>query len=299
MGAGNRPHSAIRWLMANDVLLISLDSCRFDTFHSANLRHLCEISPVTAAQAPSYFTYASHSAMFVGFTPGVAGSAKPFIDPKFGKLFKLTTGGHPGKGTEGYTLQGRNIIEGFKNLGYTTIGAGAMGWFDPDTPTGRHLSESFDHFFLPGPYHLRQQLDWIDARLAEAHGPTFTFLNVGETHVPYWHEGASWSPDDNPCIPYQTVDRSEECRTRQRACLEYADRLLGPLLERHMDGTILVCGDHGDCWGEEGLWEHGISHPMTLTVPLLIRYKGAPIKAPASTSTFVARLKSIFKQVIR
>ncbi|WP_127754095.1 sulfatase-like hydrolase/transferase [Devosia sp. 1566] len=260
-----------------NVLFITLDSCRFDTFAAAQAPNLTRVAPLHCAQAPSYFTYGSHSAMFVGFTPGIAGSAQSFLDPKYGKLFKLTAGGHAGKGTEGYTLQGRNIIEGFRNAGFTTIGAGAMGWFDPNTPTGKHLSESFDHFFIPGPYHLRQQLNWIEQRLAEASGPTFTFLNVGETHVPYWHEGAPWSAEDNPCVPYQTVDRSADCRSRQRACLEWVDAQLGPLLERHREGTILVCGDHGDCWGEDGLWEHGIAHPMTTTVPLLIRFKGEPV----------------------
>ena len=32
----------------------------------------------------------------------------------------------------------------------------------------------------------------------------------------------------------------------------------------------------GDCWEENGLWEHGVSHPSTLTVPLLMRVRGVP-----------------------
>ena len=39
----------------------------------------------------------------------------------------------------------------------------------------------------------------------------------------------------------------------------------------------IVCADHGDCWGEDGLWEHGISHPCTLTVPLLLRVRGQSV----------------------
>lgn len=263
--------------LASHVLFVTLDSCRFDTFTNASAQAIKATGPLFKAQSPSYFTYGSHSAMFAGFTPGIAGCAEPLLDPKFGKLFKLVGAGHPGKGTEGYELSGRNIIHGFRNAGYTTIGTAAMGWFDPDTPTAQHLISDFEHFFYAGPYYLRTQVEWVEARLAEAQGPTFTFINVGETHVPYWHEGASWSADDNPCRPFQTVDRSADCRIRQTACLEFADRLLGPLLERHMDGTIIVCGDHGDCWGEDGLWEHGIMHPMTTTVPLLIRHRGQPV----------------------
>jgi hypothetical protein len=31
--------------------------------------------------------------MFVGFTPGLAGSAQRFFDPKFGELFKIVGAG--------------------------------------------------------------------------------------------------------------------------------------------------------------------------------------------------------------
>ena len=264
-------------MSADRVLFVTLDSCRFDTFDEAAAPHIKALAPLHKAQSPSYFTYGSHSAMFVGFTPGIPGAAQPLLDPKFGKLFKIAGAGFAGKGTEGYALSGSNIIEGFRNLGYTTIGTAAMGWFDPATPTGVHLSRSFDHFHYAGPYYLRQQMEWVSRRLAYAQGDTFTFVNVGETHVPYWFEGADWSADDNPCLPFQNRDRAAECRRRQSACLEYVDRLLAPLLDIHRDGTVIVCGDHGDCWGEDGLWEHGIAHPMTTTVPLVIRYKGRPV----------------------
>ncbi|PZO79238.1 MAG: hypothetical protein DI629_09910 [Mesorhizobium amorphae] len=272
-----------------NVLFITLDSCRFDTFANGCAPNIRAVAPLHQAQAPSYFTYGSHSAMFAGFTPGIPGAAEPFLDPKFGKLFKLVGAGHPGKGSEGFELSGRNIVEGFRARGYSTIGTAAMGWFDPATPTAAHLIGSFEHFFYAGPYFLRQQVAWVEERLSAATAPTFTFINVGETHVPYWHEGAPWEADDNPCRPFQDVDRSAECRERQSACLAFADTQLGPLLERHRDGTIIVCGDHGDCWGEDGVWEHGIMHPMTTTVPLLIRHRGAPVTrrahAPGQTRT--------------
>ena len=44
--------------------------------------------------------------------------------------------------------------------------------------------------------------------------------------------------------------------------------------------AVIVCADHGDCWGEDGLWEHGVSHEKTLEVPLLFRL--AP-NAPSSS----------------
>ena len=45
------------------VLLITLDSCRFDTFRRARTPHLSQVGPLHKAQAPSYFTYGTHSAI--------------------------------------------------------------------------------------------------------------------------------------------------------------------------------------------------------------------------------------------
>jgi hypothetical protein len=237
------------------------------------------IAPLHRAQAPSYFTYGSHSAMFAGFTPGLAHLQQPLLNPKFGKLFKIVGGGFPGKGTEGFELSGANIVEGFRNRGYRALGSGAVGWFDPEVPTGRHLTASFDEFFYPGnSWSLKRQISWFQDRLNTTEGDVFAFLNVGETHVPYFHEGASWDVNDNPCVPFQTANRAGDCRLRQTACCNFADQLLASLLDAFASATILICGDHGECWGEDGLWEHGVSHDATLTVPLVLRVRGIPVE---------------------
>lgn len=257
----------------DSILLLTLDSCRYDTFMAADIPHFRGQGEIHQAKAPSYFTYASHAAMFVGFTPGVAQSRRDFLNPKFGKLFKLTGSGFTGIGSKGITVCGRSIQEGFRALGYAVLGSGAVGWFNPDTPTGKMLTMDFDDFYFPGDsWSLKRQLSWINERLADVGvRPVFLFLNVGETHVPYYHEGADWPSTDNPCIPFQESDRSQECRQRQKACLEYIDRQCAPLLDAFRDSTVVITSDHGDCWGEDGLWEHGISHDMTLTVPLIIK----------------------------
>ena len=69
------------------------------------------------------------------------------------------------------------------------------------------------------------------------------------------------------------------------------------LLKLFSNSTILICSDHGDCWGEDGLWEHGISHEKTLTVPLILRSKGNDLKDdlsftnPSRSRNVRARLK--------
>ena len=53
--------------------------------------------------------------------------------------------------------------------------------------------------------------------------------------------------------------------------------LVGTFAGGFSDATIVLTADHGDCWGEDGLWEHGISHRRTLEVPLLMRVRCASL----------------------
>ena len=222
--------------------------------------------------APGNFTYSSHAAMFVGFTPGVAQRSEPFVNPKFSKIFKMAGGGFAGQSAEHVTLQGRNIVNGFKRKGYLTVGSGALGWFNPETETGQHLSRDFDHFYFPGNnFSLDKQLAWLGEYLTAQEKPVFAFLNIGETHVPYYFDSAPWSVDSNPCVPFGKDNDADECRRRQRACVEFVDNRVAPLLAAFRLATTLVCADHGDCWGEDGVWEHGIHHEKVLEVPLLYR----------------------------
>jgi hypothetical protein len=259
----------------DSVLFVTLDSCRFDTFLAASAPNMKAVAPLHSAQAPSHFTYGSHAAMFVGFTPSIPGCKQPIFDNKFAKLFKMRNGGFSIDNAS-FELIGRNVIEGFRRRGYKTIGSGAVGWFDPNTETGQLLSADFDQFFYAG-ISVGKQVEWMKSSARACEYPLFCFLNVGETHVPYWHEGASWSRSDNPCVPYSSKNSVDNCRERQRSCCEYVDGVLKEIIDSFLGATILICADHGDCWGEDNLWEHGVSHSMTLTVPLLIRLRGEPL----------------------
>ena len=258
------------------ILFITLDSCRYDSFVAADAPGMKALGPLHRAMAPGNFTFGSHASMFVGFTPGVASEAASFVNPKYGKIFKLVGAGFPGKGTEFMALEGGSIVQGLRRRGYLALGSGAVGWFDPGTETGRHLTVDFDEFYYPGnSYSLSSQLAWLEPGITGASQPVFVFLNVGETHVPYYFEGAPWDSAYNPCIPFSGNNDAAECRRRQVACVEYVDRVLLPLLEAFSGSTVILCADHGDCWGEDGLWEHGIHHEKVLEVPLLFRLNHA------------------------
>jgi hypothetical protein len=267
----------------DSVLLLTLDSCRFDTFRSSSTPVLNRVAPLQRAWAPSHFTYGSHAAIFMGFLPSVRAPV-PLLNSKLTKLFRLSHAGWPGREGEVFQLEGPSVMEGFRRRGYRCLGSGAAAWFDPSTETGQRLCADFDAFFYPGAtWHLDQQLAWLVQQVEQAgtEQPLLLFLNVGETHVPYWHQGALWDQQDNPCVPFQRADRRRDCRKRQRACLEYVDGLLASLIQALLPATVVITADHGDCWGEDGLWEHGISHRRTLEVPLLMRVRGVPVRPGA------------------
>ena len=259
--------------MARSILFITLDSCRYDAFVEAKTPNLKSLAPLVRAQSPSHFTYGAHSAFFMGFTPGDASRREAYVNPKYGKIFRMEGGGHPGAVPPHVTLSGHNIIDGLKKSGYRTIGTGAVNWFNPARPTGRVLSADFESFAFAGGPKLKTQLEWIDLTLAQipAGAPSFVFLNIAETHVPYYYADAPWDSSYNPCVAFGEKNDAAECRRRQIACVEWCDKVLEPLLARFANDTVIVCADHGDCWGEDGLWEHGVSHEKTLEVPLLLR----------------------------
>ena len=72
-----------------------------------------------------------------------------------------------------------NIIEGFRGLGYHTIGTGAFAWFDQNTPTGSVLAAPFDQFWYSGKHgiYVHNFHGCLTMRLQEANQPLFIFLN--------------------------------------------------------------------------------------------------------------------------
>lgn len=268
----------------DSLLFVTLDSCRFDTFESVRPPALSAVGALVRAQAPSHFTFGSHCAMFAGFTPGDGTRHEPFVNPKFGKIVRVLGGPAKSKGHDLIVLEGETIVDGFNRLGFLTAGTGAAGWFDDRRESVRHLVRHFQHYLYAGNcWSLGAQLEFLQSTVAGATGPVFAFINVGETHVPYWHAGAPWPRDRNPCVPFAATNDAEEARRRQSACLAWVDGQLAPMLDAFARATTIVCGDHGDAWGEDGVWEHGVMHPKVLEVPLL--YRIAPHRLSAATVT--------------
>jgi hypothetical protein len=242
----------------NSYLLVTLDSCRYDAFVQADAPNMKTLGTLHRAMAPGYFTYASHAAMLMGFTPGIAGTQTPFLNPKFGKIFKLAGAAFPGKGTEHVAVSGRNIVHGLRELGYMTFGTSGNEWFNPHVPSGQHLGLEFDRFFFCSqPQALVEQSAWLLDMLGSCNQPRFGFVNINETHVPYWYPGAPWLRDETHASRSQaTMTRSSAAGGKSLASSTWTDccsHCWRPLRERTRSyvPTMAIAGVRMGCGSME------------------------------------------------
>ncbi len=139
----------------------------------------------------------------------------------------------------------------------------------------------------------RELIDWLDRR-REPGRPFFAFVNYVDAHAPYvLPAGASYRFGPGPATEtdlqflldaWLRVDKTRLTRQGQAlgrdcydSCVAYADEHIGALLDELrgrgvLDRTIvIVTADHGEGFGEHGLFDHGESLYRTeIRVPLLI-----------------------------
>jgi membrane-anchored protein YejM (alkaline phosphatase superfamily) len=255
------------------LVLLTYDSCRYDVLIDAHTPVLDSFGEVLRAQTPANFTYAAHMAFFAGILPNTSDDV-PYYNRFRRQLIGLTEVGELQVVKDAALLVKStwNVVEGLQAQGVVTIGAGAMNWFRQES-----LRVGFDHFRFTGT-DARAQVDFILDH-APAVGPFFGFVNFGETHAPFRFEGKTdrcpvdvrarvmrWPPKESG-----PVGRDNAAYDHQRLAAEFLDRELGRLLSAlPSTTTVVLCADHGECFGEDGYWGHGVNHPRVLEVPLAI-----------------------------
>lgn len=278
-----------------NVVIITLDACRFDSAAAAHTPVLDAIGPLRRAQSPGTFTLPAHMALFSGYMPNVV--ELPLMDfysrERF-QLWRLSRAKHKPRDSYGLMLTGDTIVEGFRNLGYYTLGVGGVRWFLTKTLTGL-----FDEFLFWGP---RDYSDWFALRKPEDFALNhvdeiasrlqrrerwFLFANCLETHAPY---NTGLEPPD-PQIA-RIIEKATPIWAGRRAraldvdvgpaefkalhkaqirAVEAADQRIGRLLRELPKPFItVVFADHGECFGEDGQWGHGFVAAPVLEVPMYV-----------------------------
>lgn len=256
-----------------NYILLTYDSCRYDVLMAAKTPELDSYSAIYRAEAPANFTFASHQAFFVGFLPNIR-ECIPYYNRFRKQLLALTGVGERQvhKTALKKVESDWNLIQGLQNDGYQTIGAGAMNWFRQES-----LTAGFEKFLFTG-RDAERQIDFLSEHL-NVDQPFFGFINFGETHAPYTYKGQTEPCKEDvrarrmiwPPMEHGPVGPETDAFRCQVAAAEFLDACLPQFFRTLPGNTIVVLtADHGDCFGEDGYWGHGVNHTKVFEVPLAI-----------------------------
>jgi hypothetical protein len=263
---------------SESYLLVTYDSCRFDAYQEARTPVLDTHATARQAWAQANYTYASHAAMFQGHLPHVF-AEEPYYNRYVNQLWRIE---NP-RSAKAHVLlppDSSSIIDGFNQLNYFTCGTGAMHWFRSKK---NHLRWDWQAWKWTGT-DARQQVDWIKDELSSRPDqPFFAFINFGETHFPYEFDGQSGVENRSEARSLRRRGFAAEGEEHafdedmwrlQVASTEFLDERIGDLLDFYGETgrrvKVVMCSDHGECFGEEGFYGHGFYHPKVLEVPMAI-----------------------------
>jgi len=218
------------------LAVITLDSVRFDQIIAANTPFLDSLGKIYPARSHADSTFPSHMALLSGNLnwPDFI-SNKSMLKPPW-------------------------MPSWFKSKGYTTICAAALPWIRKE-----FFGKDFMHFFeqplsadgsmMPLPQMLRD-VDWV------AQEPNFLCMNIGESHFPYDPDMKNASRqlmlDDMINNPKQIHPKmGEAMKSDQRETISWVDARLGRFFQEREDWIVFITADHGEMFGEHGLWIHG------------------------------------------
>ncbi|GAA1858973.1 sulfatase-like hydrolase/transferase [Myceligenerans crystallogenes] len=279
-----------------DVVLVTLDSCRYDTAVQAVTPNLDRLGPLLQAETSGTFTLPAHVAFFSGMTPRPLDGEHDLAGQQYRSIWR-STAARPSTAATAVPFTGPMLMDHYSRSGFKVIGAGGVTFFDPKEP-GNWLPSLFDTFYYFG----RTNATAADTRVryreesltlahpeiladdARAAKRFFLFINCPSTHIPYTtpntrltnrtrallerlyrlHDSKQVTPDAF------APDEVASLHSMQVRALEWADQQLGILFDRLADREPLVvlCADHGEEFGDDGRYGHGHPHPSVTTVPL-------------------------------
>ena len=267
-----------------NLVVITLDSCRYDSWTAAAPKALARIGPVERRYAYATWTAPSHYNLLTGLLPHTSPPhvfASEYYKEDFSRFSdRLAVEGIEFKRFLPYLWLPRFLKE---ELGYSTHGMVSLPVLNPLTGINR----SFDTFELMQSHNDMAAM--VDKMTFEAGRPAFYLLNVGETHYPYalphedprdWprisgvHGVMKHMGDPGMDAPEQFFDQAEMDTLRQRQidAVTYLDENVFPRLFEVLpaDTWLVVTADHGELFGEEGFFGHGpVQHPKVTEVPFV------------------------------
>lgn len=284
----------------HNVRLITVDSCRYDTAKKANTPNLDEIGELKEAETSGSYTYPAHLAFFLGDLPRIVDQPREYL-PGFTQVWRSLGARKLGEDrTTLFHYDAKNIIEHYQAIKHNVQGFGGVGFFNTYNPNNT-LPSLFDNFTFYGsrgslPPDEKMPRDEkslplgnIDNILEETRKePYFLFINSPETHIPYdipttnvddkfkdliirtFDEHKKKQKYSQENLPF-TPEEIWYLKILQITALEWIDQQIGRLLSQlpsNYPTITIVCGDHGEEFGDNGRFGHAHPDKTVMTVPV-------------------------------
>lgn len=280
----------------HNVIFITLDSLSLSTAKLAKELFLNKISSLVEAESHATYTYPAHHSFFLGILPRLTDPTELYLG-KYRQIWRSSLS-RKSNNTVAIAFDDSSILNYYKKLGHQVIGFGGVLFFDTSSNSNT-LPDLFDEFRFFGPTEKFEKRpyprnpEWFPLNQIEhitgsiAREPYFLFINSNATHVPYDNPESIVNEVDiqlmerlfvehsNKVIhPQDGLPFSEEETSRlinnQLASLIWADRQIHRLIDsipRKRPTILIVCGDHGEEFGEGGRYGHAHAHPAVTSVP--------------------------------
>jgi hypothetical protein len=265
-----------------NLVIVTMDSLRFDSFLAADTKRITRIAPVEQRWSYAPWTAPSHYNLMMGLLPHT--SPPHVYASEYYKQDYLRYSERLGIDD----IEFKKLLPSLylptylrTKLGYRTHAMVSMPVLNPATPINR----DFDSYTLmPKHNDMAAMLDQMEFSEEQ---PSFYLLNVGETHYPYAlpdEDPSQWPRisgvhgvvkhlDSESTEPEGFFDAAQmdELRARQVRAVTYLDGLFEKLYDVVPRNTwLIVTSDHGELFGENGYFGHGpIAHEKVLEVPFL------------------------------
>lgn len=296
MSRTKRPASSVRGavprlrddreLGGRHVILVVLDSLRFDSMAAARRRLALRLGPLQRRWSYATWTGPAHYNLLMGLLPHDAGPgcfAAAWHGAELSAWGRRLGRDDLGLPALGPALWLPSALR--ERCGYFTQAFVSMPALNPAVP----LAVGFDRY-VSMPRHNDVHAIYGALSFPEDR-PSFTLINTGETHYPY--ATAEEPPGGWPRLPGvhgvfgrlangQPLTEAEapsffspphlrELQARQVRAASAMDDALEHLFDRCPRGAhIILTSDHGELFGEDGFFGHGpIHHEKVLEVPFV------------------------------
>lgn len=268
---------------ARHLVLVVLDSLRYDSWLAAEPRNLARIGEVERRWSYASWTAPSHYNMLMGLLPH-SSPAHVYASEYYKQDFLRYSERLGIEGIEFRKLLPSIFLPTFlkESFGYRTTGMVSMPVLNEHTPINR----DFDTYeLMPTHNDMAKMLD----RMEFDETPAFYMLNVGETHYPYAlpdEDPSEWPRISGAHGVLRSLDEEvstaqsgepmffdegklEALRDRQLRAVGYIDTLFEKIFDLVPRNTwLIVTSDHGELFGECGYFGHGpIAHEKVFEVP--------------------------------